>query len=144
MTDPDPDDSTDPTAPIEPSAGGENAPTVSCTRCDREWRLEFELEELQAGNRALEQFALDHHRHTGHYPDNVTPWLATCRQCPAAEAFLAERPARRWAQTHARHTRHTVALGHEDEDGNGSQPSADEELIGGENEHGRSNDSAGN
>jgi hypothetical protein len=88
----------------------ERIPTVACSRCDREWELTYELEEGAAGNRALEQFALDHHRHTGHYPDDVTPWLARCRRCPAGEEFLAERPARRFAETHARHTSHTVAV----------------------------------
>lgn len=85
-------------------------PTVSCSRCGREWHLSYELEELHAGNRALEQFALDHHRHTGHYPDDVTPWSVSCRQCPAAEAYLERRPARRFALTHARHTGHTVTV----------------------------------
>jgi len=90
----------------------DDLPVVTCTRCDAEWDLEFELEELYAGNQAVEQFALDHMRHTGHYPDDVTPWIATCRQCPAGEAFLGERPARRWARTHARHTRHEVEVEH--------------------------------
>ncbi len=85
-------------------------PTVACSRCDRTWELSYELEELQAGNRAVEQFALDHERHTGHFPDDVRPWLVDCRRCPAAEAFLAERPARRWAHSHARHTGHGVAV----------------------------------
>jgi hypothetical protein len=85
-------------------------PTVSCSRCGREWELDHELDELRAGNRAVEQFALDHERHTGHYPDGVTPWIVRCRRCPAAERFLAERPARRWAQAHARHARHAVRL----------------------------------
>ena len=107
MSDPDRD-------PGLPPGDSADAPTVTCTRCDREWTLEYELEELRAGNRALEQFALDHQRHTGHYPDDATPWLATCRLCPAGEAFLVERPARRWAETHARHTRHDVALEHAD------------------------------
>jgi hypothetical protein len=85
-------------------------PTISCSQCDREWELSYELDELQVGNRALEQFAMDHNRHTGHYPDGVTPWTAECRHCPAGEEFLAERPARRFAETHARHTTHTVML----------------------------------
>ena len=85
-------------------------PTVSCTRCGREWRLDHELDDLHAGNRAVEQFALDHERHTGHYPDDVTPWIVRCQHCPDGEQFLSERPARRWATTHARHTRHTVHL----------------------------------
>ena len=88
----------------------DDVPTVSCSRCDREWDLAYELDELRAGNRALEQFALDHERHTGHYPDDVTPWTATCQHCPDGEQFLAERPARRWAVTHARHTRHAVRI----------------------------------
>ena len=88
----------------------EDVPTARCSRCDRKWDLEYELGELCAGNAALEQFALDHQRHTGHFPDDVTPWQATCRQCPDREAFLRERPARRWAETHARHTTHGVTL----------------------------------
>ncbi|SDN03113.1 hypothetical protein SAMN04487949_3231 [Halogranum gelatinilyticum] len=92
-----------------------NTPTVTCRRCDREWELNYELDELRAGNRAFEQFALDHLRHTGHFPDDVTPWTADCQQCPSGDQFLAERPARRWAETHARHTRHSVVVGHGDE-----------------------------
>jgi hypothetical protein len=88
----------------------DDTPTVTCTRCDRSWDLTFELDELQVGNRALERFALDHRRHTGHYPDAVTPWVVSCRQCPDEERFLSEQPARRWARTHTRHTRHTVEL----------------------------------
>ena len=91
-------------------------PTVTCSQCDQEWELTYELDELQVGNRALEQFAMDHHRHTGHYPDEVLPWLADCQQCPASEEFLAERPARRFASTHARHTTHTVSLQSPDND----------------------------
>ena len=85
-------------------------PTIRCSKCEQEWDLSYELDELQVGNQAVEQFALDHHRHTGHFPDNVTPWIASCRQCPAEEQYLGERPARRFAQTHARHTSHTVLL----------------------------------
>ena len=85
-------------------------PTVSCTRCDREWTLDHELDHLHAGNRAVEQFALDHERHTGHFPDDVTPWIVRCQRCPDGDQFLSERPARRWATAHARHTRHTVRL----------------------------------
>mgnify|MGYP006875056414 FL=1 len=85
-------------------------PTVTCTLCGRTWDLDYELAELHAGNRAVEQFALDHERHTGHFPDDVTPWLVDCRQCPDGEQFLEERPARRWAKAHVRHTNHTVAL----------------------------------
>lgn len=86
------------------------APTVSCSRCDETWELHYELEELHAGNRALEQFALDHERHTGHYPDDVTPWIVRCRRCPDGERYLSEAPARRWARSHARHTRHSVEI----------------------------------
>ena len=88
----------------------DDTPTVTCSRCDRSWDLEYELEDLQVGNRALERFALDHRRHTGHYPDDVTPWVVSCRNCPDEERFLSEEPARRWAQTHVRHTRHCVAI----------------------------------
>jgi hypothetical protein len=98
----------------------ETTPTVSCSRCGREWDLSYELDELHAGNRAVEQFAMDHHRHTGHYPDDIASWLVECRQCPAGEQFLAERPARRFASTHARHTRHTVAV---------TSPDGDSETI---------------
>ena len=76
----------------------DNDPTVTCERCGREWDLSYELDELMAGNRAAEQFALDHERHTGHYPDGVER--------------LSETAARRWARTHARHTRHDVTLHH--------------------------------
>jgi len=101
----------------------DGVPTVSCSRCNREWDLHYELDELYAGNRAVEQFALDHERHTGHFPDDVTPWLVDCRQCPDGDRYLEERPARRWAKTHARHTSHTVEF----------QPPAEKgstELIG--------------
>lgn len=90
----------------------DDTPTISCSRCGREWDLGYELDELRVGNRAVEQFALDHERHTGHFPDDVTPWIADCRQCPDGEKFLSETPARRWATVHARHTGHEVALGH--------------------------------
>ncbi|MFC7187737.1 hypothetical protein [Halorubrum yunnanense] len=86
------------------------APTVSCTRCEREWDLDDELDDLGPGSHAIEQFALDHERHTGHYPDDVNPWSVRCRRCPGGEQFLSERPARRWAETHARHTRHAVRI----------------------------------
>ncbi|WP_397541151.1 hypothetical protein [Salinarchaeum sp. IM2453] len=88
----------------------ENVPVVSCTRCGREWELTYELDELQAGNRAVEQFALDHERHTGHLPDDISPWIADCENCPAGEQFLSKRPAKRWAVTHARHTYHSIDL----------------------------------
>lgn len=98
--------------PREPSNDDppEMTPTVACTRCDQEWELTYELEELHAGNSALEQFAMDHYRHTGHYPDDVTPYQIECRVCPQGDQFLSERPARRFARTHARHTRHTLTL----------------------------------
>ncbi len=92
----------------------ENTPTVYCSRCDRTWELEYELESLYAGNQAFEQFALDHKRHTGHFPDDVTPWTVRCQQCPAGDRYLDEPPARRWAETHVRHTHHEVHLGHND------------------------------
>ena len=94
----------------------EMTPTVSCSRCGREWELSYELDDQRAGNRALEQFALDHHRHTGHYPDGVSPWIADCRRCPCTDRFLGERPARRFATTHARHTAHTVSLHYPESD----------------------------
>ena len=94
----------------------DDTPTVTCSRCDREWDLGYELDDLQVGNQALEQFALDHVQHTGHYPDVVTPWIVDCRRCPGGEEFLSERPARRWAESHARHTRHSVELRHSTED----------------------------
>jgi hypothetical protein len=103
-----------PSGPDGPDRGAADPPadppTVTCSRCNRTWDLGYELDELGVGNRALEQFALDHRRHTGHFPDDVTPWLADCRHCPDEDAFLSETPARRWARTHARHTGHTVAL----------------------------------
>ncbi|MFD1633248.1 hypothetical protein ACOZ4L_08640 [Haloplanus ruber] len=88
----------------------DDLPTVTCERCGREWDLSYELDELMAGNRAVEQFALDHERHTGHYPDDVATWRAACRHCPSGVERLSESAARRWAQTHARHTRHEVTL----------------------------------
>ena len=96
------------------------APTVSCERCGREWSLDREVADIPPGGHAVEQFALDHERHTGHYPDDVNPWTARCERCPGGERFLAERPARRWAQTHARHTRHAVRL---------DPPSGDSEVV---------------
>ena len=88
----------------------EDLPTISCSRCNRTWKIDYELEELSAGNRAIEQFALDHERHTGHFPDDVTPWIASCRRCPDRERYLTEHPTRRWAITHTRHTGHSVEL----------------------------------
>ena len=85
-------------------------PTISCSQCQQTWTVEYELEELHAGNSALEQFAMDHQRHTGHFPDEVTPFVVDCTQCPATEQYLTRRPAERFAETHARHTGHTVEL----------------------------------
>jgi hypothetical protein len=94
----------------------DDTPTMTCSRCDQTWDLGYELDELRLGNQAVEQFALDHMRHTGHFPDGVSPWIASCRRCPDGDEFLAEHAARRWAETHARHTRHTVVVEHADED----------------------------
>ncbi|MHB9285884.1 hypothetical protein ACKVMT_02455 [Halobacteriales archaeon Cl-PHB] len=90
----------------------DDVPVVSCTRCGREWDLSYELEDMMVGNQAVEQFALDHHRHTGHYPDDLSTWLASCRHCPESVERLSEDGARRWAETHARHTSHDVDLDH--------------------------------
>jgi len=112
------------TGPPESRTGGPDpdaTPTVRCSRCDDTWDLAYELDALQVGNRALERFALDHRRHTGHFPDDVTPWLVDCRQCPDEDAFLAADPARRWARTHARHTRHEVRV---------EPPEGEPELVG--------------
>lgn len=103
-------DISDPNGPFDDPTPIDEGPSVSCDRCGREWDLDFEFDELRAGNRAVEQFALDHERHTGHFPDDVRPWLVDCRRCPAGDGYLTERPARRWAQTHARHTGHAVTL----------------------------------
>jgi hypothetical protein len=88
----------------------DDSPTITCRRCDREWDLEDELSAV--GNQAFEQFALDHRRHTGHFPDGIETWRVSCRHCPEEAERLEETAARRWAETHARHTRHTVALVH--------------------------------
>jgi ferredoxin len=98
VTDPEPDD----------------LPTVTCDRCDRSWDLGYELDDMEVGNQAVEQFALDHKRHTGHFPDDVATWRAACRRCPEGAERLSEHAARRWAATHARHTRHAVDLHHAD------------------------------
>jgi len=90
----------------------DDTPTIACSRCDAEWDLGYELDTLRVGNRAVERFALDHKRHAGHFPDEVSPWTVDCERCSDGDAFLAERPARRWAETHARHTGHEVTLGH--------------------------------
>jgi len=84
--------------------------TVSCERCDREWDLSDELQAV--GNQAFEQFALDHRRHTGHFPDSVETWRASCRNCPEEAERLDEGAVHRWAETHARHTRHDVEIRH--------------------------------
>lgn len=106
-----------PELPPGPAADDvDDTPTISCSRCDSEWDLAHELDELQVGNRAVEKFALDHMRHTGHYPDGVSTWVARCRQCPDGEENLSESAARRWAETHARHTRHAVEIHHGDGD----------------------------
>lgn len=96
----------DPQEPSDP----DSTPTVTCSICDWEWSLEYELDELQAGNGAVSQLAMDHYRHTGHYPDGVTPWVVDCLECHDGEQFLRERPARRFAQTHARHTGHEIEI----------------------------------
>lgn len=95
----------------------EHVPTVRCSRCSREWQLDVELDEHRAGNRAVELFALDHERHTGHFPDDVRPWVVDCQRCPAGDGYLAEQPARRWAETHARHTGHAVEVRPPTDDG---------------------------
>ena len=110
-----PDESNDADGPPE---GGpaptelDDTPTVRCSRCDREWDLGYELDDLGVGNQAVEQFALDHKRHTGHFPDDVTTWFARCRRCPEGSEHLARHAAERWATIHARHTRHAVAIEH--------------------------------
>jgi hypothetical protein len=101
---------TDPEGPDrEPSA---DVPTIGCERCGCEWDLDYELDELRVGNQAVEQFALDHRRHTGHFPDGVSTWLADCLHCPESSEYLREPAARRFAEAHARHTGHAVELAH--------------------------------
>ena len=90
----------------------DDVPTIACARCGQEWTLSYELDDLGLGNQAVEQFALDHMRHTGHFPDDVSTWRATCRRCPEGVDRLSERAALRWARTHARHTRHPVQVAH--------------------------------
>lgn len=109
-------DRSDEVEPVPPSENVDDLPTITCSQCDREWDLAYELEDLRVGNQAVEQFALDHKRHTGHFPDDVMPWVAGCRQCPDGDEFLSEYPARRWAEVHARHTRHDVAIHHSSKD----------------------------
>ena len=99
--------------PTDPNAV-DDTPTIACERCGRTWDLRYELDELNVGNQAVEQFALDHQRHTGHFPDGISTWTARCRQCPESVQRLSESPTRRWARTHARHTNHTVAVDHAD------------------------------
>lgn len=99
-----------------------DTPTLSCSRCGREWDLAYELDDLQVGNQALEQFALDHHRHTGHFPDDVTPWIADCRKCPETEQYLSAGPAKRFAEIHARHTGHIVEIQSPDAECKAVQP----------------------
>ena len=95
-----------------PAEDRDDAPTIACERCGREWSLDYELDDLRVGNQAVEQFALDHRRHTGHFPDGISTWQAECRQCPETAERLDEAPARRWAEVHARHTRHAVEVTH--------------------------------
>ena len=95
----------------------DDVPTVACERCGREWDLAYELEEMRVGNQALEQFALDHRRHTGHFPDGVATWRAECRNCPEGAERLSEDAAHRWAEVHARHASHAVDLHHADGEG---------------------------
>lgn len=94
----------------------DEAPTVTCRRCDQTWDLAREFEDLGVGNHALEQFALDHKRHTGHFPDEIRTWRAKCRNCPEEAERLAADAANRWAETHARHTRHEVEVRHARDD----------------------------
>jgi hypothetical protein len=93
-----------------------DAPTISCERCDREWDLAREFDQLGVGNHAVEQFALDHKRHTGHFPDGIRTWRARCRNCPEEAERLSRDAATRWGETHARHTRHRVELRHAHDD----------------------------
>jgi len=107
VPDPDPD-------PPRTPDDVDDTPTIACERCGREWDLGYELDDMGVGNQAVEQFALDHHRHTGHFPDGVATWRADCRHCTEGVERLAADGARRWAETHARHTRHAVDLHHAD------------------------------
>jgi hypothetical protein len=96
-----------------PPVGGDeidDTPTVACTTCGREWDLGYELDDLGVGNQAVEQFALDHKQHTGHFPDDVATWRAVCRNCPEGAERLSEQGVYRWSETHARHTQHTVEV----------------------------------
>lgn len=106
------DDPTDGPAGTSPPA--DDPPTIACRRCGREWNLEAELSAV--GNQAFEQFALDHRRHTGHFPDDVETWRVDCRHCPEEAERLEEAAAMRWAETHARHTRHDLEVRHATDD----------------------------
>lgn len=110
----DPDDEAD--SPPPGTREPDDVPTIACSRCGRDWKLEYELDELAVGNQALEQFALDHKQHTGHFPDDVKTWQAICRQCPGEAERLSERGVVRWGETHARHTRHSVEIRHATDD----------------------------
>jgi hypothetical protein len=90
----------------------EDAPTITCKRCDQTWDLAREFEDLGVGNHAIEQFALDHKRHTGHFPDSIRTWRAKCHNCPEEAERLAQDAVTRWAETHARHTRHEIEICH--------------------------------
>lgn len=103
----------DPRGPVDPD-DVDGVPTVSCERCGREWDLAYELDDMQVGNQAVQQFALDHRRHTGHFPDGVATWRAECRNCPEGAERLSEDAVHRWAETHARHTTHAVDVHHAD------------------------------
>jgi hypothetical protein len=118
VTDPFDEDEFDPAddAAFDPPADVDDTPTVACERCGREWDLGYELDDLGIGNQAVEQFALDHKRHTGHYPDGVAPWIADCRHCPESVERLSKSAARRWAETHARHTSHESDVGRANDD----------------------------
>ncbi|WP_228546418.1 hypothetical protein [Halegenticoccus tardaugens] len=106
-------DDEDGSDPLSPANGAiDDTPTVSCSTCGREWDVSYELDELGVGNQALEQFALDHKRHTGHYPDGIATWRAICLHCPEEIERLSERAVSRWAKTHARHTRHALEIRH--------------------------------
>ena len=111
-----PEDRDPDAAPPGPADEIDDVPTISCTTCGREWDLSHELDELEVGNQAVEQFALDHMQHTGHYPDDVATWRAVCRRCPEGVERLSEHGVRRWAETHARHTRHDVEVRSPDAD----------------------------
>jgi hypothetical protein len=112
-----PDRTDDPTDAAAADQAVDDTPTVTCSTCGREWSLDYELDELRVGNQAVEQFALDHRRHTGHFPDDVETWRADCRHCPEVEERLSVDAARRWARTHVRHTNHEVAIrGGEDDE----------------------------